>query len=159
MSNYLRPKRPGATFCFTVTLAERGSDLLVREIDLLRRAVLKTRAERPFQIVAWVVLPDHIHCVWRLPNDDADYATRWRLIKSRFSMVLPCNHRRPSHLRRGERAIWQRRFWEHHIRNAQDRDAHIRYCWDDPVKHGLVNTPRDWPFSSLHRDMRSVGAP
>jgi putative transposase len=156
MSNYHRPRIPGATIFFTVTLAERGSSLLVGEIDLLRKAVATTRVERPFHIDAWVVLPDHIHCVWTLPDGDADYSTRWRLIKSRFSSVLPKGHLRPSHRKRSERGLWQRRFWEHHIRNEQDRDAHVHHCWNNPVKHGLVDAPENWPFSSIHRD-RKIG--
>ena len=150
MSSYLRPRIPGATIFFTVALAKRGDDLLIREVDLLRKAVAKTHRERPFHIDAWVVLPDHMHCVWTLPEDDTEYATRWRLIKSRFSMVLPQGHRRPSHMRRGERGLWQRRFWEHHVRNGQELEAYVRYCWENPIKHGLVDAPEDWPYSSFH---------
>ncbi len=154
MSRYIRPRRPGARIFFTVTLAQRGSNMLVREIARLRRAVQTTRAERPFEIEAWVVLPDHMHCIWVMPEDDADYSTRWRLIKSRFSRELPKGQTRPSHEARQERAIWQRRFWEHHIRNDADLAAHIRYCWMNPVKHRFVNTPDAWPYSSVHHDPR-----
>ncbi len=90
MSIYLRPRITGACVFFTVCLADRGSDLLLREIDLLRDAVRQARAERPFEIVAWVVLPDHLHCVWRLPPDDHDFSTRWGAMKARFTRAIMC---------------------------------------------------------------------
>lgn len=152
MSHYIRPRRPGATLFFTVTLAARGSDLLVREVELLRQAVRATRAERPFGIEAWVVLPDHMHCVWTLPEGDSDFSMRWSVIKARFSRAMPDIDRRRSHETRREHGIWQRRFWEHHIRDEADLYNHIRYCWINPVKHGLVERPEDWPYSSYHRD-------
>lgn len=152
MPHYLRPHVTGASIFFTVALADRKSRLLVEEIDLLRASVRATRAERPFGIDAWVVLPDHLHCVWTLPAGDADYPTRWRLIKARFSRELPPAGLRESHVRRQERGVWQRRFWEHHLRDYADYAAHVRYCWINPVKHGLVERPEDWPYSSIHRD-------
>jgi len=155
MSRYLRPRVPGASVFFTVTLTDRRSRLLVQEVAALRHAVRATRAERPFQIDAWVVLPDHLHALWTMPEDDADYSTRWRLIKTRFSRRLPVGPLRPSHEARQERGIWQRRFWERHIRNEADFATHLRYCWGNPVKHGLVEKPEDWPYSSVHRDIRS----
>jgi REP element-mobilizing transposase RayT/cephalosporin hydroxylase len=88
MSHYIRPKVPGASVFFTVALADRGSDVLVREVEALRQAVRMTKAERPFRIDAWVVLPDHMHCVWTLPEGDADFSGRWREIKGQFSMAL-----------------------------------------------------------------------
>lgn len=148
MPNYLRPKQSGATIFFTVALADRSSRLLIDDIQGLREAVTKTRHERPFQIDAWVVLPDHMHCVWTLPQGDNDYATRWRLIKTRFSRRHPVAPRSKSQIARNERAIWQRRFWEHHIRDERDYQAHIEYCWFNPIKHGHVERPQDWPFSS-----------
>lgn len=126
--------------------------MLIDRITDLREAVRTTRAERPFQIDAWVVLPDHMHCIWTLPNKDGDYSTRWRLIKSRFSRAQPVGMRRASHIKRDERGIWQRRFWEHHIRDEADYRAHVEYCWFNPVKHGYVDRPEDWPFSSYIRD-------
>ena len=152
MSRYLRPRVSGATVFFTVALATRGTDLLVREIEALRQAVRLTRAERPFGIDAWVVLPDHMHCVWTLPEGDADYSTRWSVIKARFSRAMPPVPRRRSHAPRREHGVWQRRFWEHHIRDERDYEGHVRYCWLNPVKHGLVGDPADWPHSSYHRD-------
>lgn len=152
MSNYLRPRIDGAAVFFTVALARRGDDLLVRQIEHLRAVVRRTRAERPFRIDAWVVLPDHLHCVWTLPEGDADYAVRWSVIKARFSRAMPHGNRRASHAARREHGIWQRRYWEHHIRDEADYRAHLRYCWINPVKHGLVERPEDWPYSSYHRD-------
>ena len=155
MSRYLRPRAPGASVFFTVALADRRSRLLVAEVAALRKAVRATKDERPFRIDAWVVLPDHLHALWTLPEGDADYSTRWRLIKTRFSRGLPVGPLKPSHEARHERGIWQRRFWERHIRNEADFAAHLRYCWWNPVKHGLVEKPEDWAYSSVHRDIRS----
>ena len=179
MSTYLRPHTPGAAIFFTVTLAERGSDLLVREVARLRDAVRATKGDRPFRIEAWVVLPDHMHCIWQMPEADADYATRWGAIKARFTRGIrdecrvgfhptnakaaglpvgwnPTLRRSASKLRKGDAGIWQRRFWEHHIRDEADFAAHLRYCWLNPVKHGLAARPEDWPYSSVHRDARYV---
>ena len=171
MSCYQRLRIPGAPVFFTVCLAERGSDLLLREVVRLRGAVRATMEERPFEILAWVVLGDHIHCVWRLPEGDSDYSTRWGAIKGRFSSSLRrAGFTPPSVLPmvrsgrfagvnpglredKGEVAIWQRRFWEHHIRDEADLNAHIRYCWLNPVKHGFVEWAVDWPYSSIHRDV------
>ena len=152
MPGDLRPKIPGACMFFTVVLTARGGDLLIREIDALRAAVRETRNERPFGIDAWVVLPDHMHCIWQLPTDDAAYALRWQLIKRRFSRGLPRGDLRASHIARRERGIWQRRFWEHHIRDNADWGAHMEYCRLNPVKHGLVERAEDWPWSSFNRD-------
>ena len=154
MSNYLRPKRLGATIFFTVNLAQRGSDLLTREVAVLRNAVRQTKAERPFTIDAWVVLPDHLHAVWTMPDGDQDFTTRWSIIKARFSRAMPQIDRRSSHIARREHGLWQRRFWEQHMRSDQDRAAAINYCWLNPVKHGFVADPADWPYSSYHRDNR-----
>lgn len=152
MSKYIRPRAPGSRIFFTVNLAHRGTDLLTREVACLREAVHRTLLERPFVIDAWVVLPDHMHAVWTLPEGDHDFSTRWSVIKARFSRQMPPMRRRRSHEARREHGIWQRRFWEHHIRDEADYTAHIRYCWNNPVKHGYVTAPHDWPFSSVHRD-------
>lgn len=159
MPNYIRPRRPGASIYFTVALAERGAETLTREVETLRHAVRMTRADRPFDIDAWVVLPDHMHCVWTLPEGDADYSTRWGAIKARFSRALPEGNVRSSHILRREKAIWQRRYWEHHIRDEEDLAAHVRHCWHNPVKHGLVDHPMHWPYSSWHRDNPGIMAP
>lgn len=154
MSNYIRPRAKGASIFFTVTLQARGTRVLVDHVARLREAVAVTKAERPFQIDAWVVLPDHLHCVWTLPGGDGDFSTRWRLIKARFSRALPAGNLRPSHIARLERGIWQRRFWEHHIRDEEDMATHVNYCWVNPVKHGFVARPEEWPYSSIHWDLR-----
>jgi putative transposase len=152
---YRRNLVPGGTYFFTVTLADRGSDRLVRYVGLLREAFRVTRRERPFRIDAIVVLPDHLHAVWTLPPDDADYPGRWRRIKADFSRrmaavdpTVPKNHR-------GEYRLWQQRYWEHTIRNDTDLACHIDYVHFNPVKHGLVEQVRDWRLSSFHRYVRA----
>lgn len=151
MSHYIRPKIPGATIFFTVNLADRTSTLLIDQIDLLRTAVRKTKSERPFCVDAWVVLPNHMHAVWTLPDGDSDYSVRWSIIKARFSIQVDAGHKRQSHFSRREKAIWQRRFWEHHIRDEDEYRAYVNYCLINPVKHGYAKTPEDWPYSSIHR--------
>jgi len=159
MSDYIRPQTSGATIFFTVNLANRSSDLLVREVDGLRDAFMRTISGRRFYIDAVVILPDHLHMVMTLPDGDSDYATRWRVIKARFSRGVNKGRVRGSHVRRCERGVWQRRYWEHHIRDEADYHAHVEYCWKNPVKHGLVERPTDWPYSSIHRDIREGRVP
>jgi putative transposase len=150
MPNYRRNRAPGAAYFFTVNLADRRSDLLVTRIDALRAAVRDVRRRSPFHIDAWVVLPDHMHCLWTLPEGDSDFSRRWRDIKTAFSKSLPAiEQRSPVMIRRGERGIWQRRYWEHTIRGDRDYAAHMDYIHFNPVKHGLVHSPGDWPFSSF----------
>ncbi len=152
MSNYRRYRVPGGTYFFTVNLLERRQDTLVRHIDSLRDAVRKTRHERPFHIDAWVVLPDHLHCVWTLPPGDDDFSNRWKAIKIRFVQALPrTEHRSKVRIAKGERAIWQRRFWEHAIRDERDYTQHIDYVHLNPLKHGYVQRVVDWPHSTFHR--------
>jgi putative transposase len=151
MTNYRRPGTPGATWFFTVNMAERkGNRRLVTHVDALRRSFAKVRLRHPFHIEAIVILPDHLHCVWRLPEGDADNATRWGLIKAGFSRALPRNERiSASRLTRGERGIWQRRFWEYQIRGEVDYAAHVDYIHYNPVKHGHAETAAAWPYSSF----------
>ena len=149
MSCYRRPRLPGATVFFTVNLADRASSLLLHEVAALRLAVMQTRAQRPFKVDAWVVLPDHMHCIWTLPAGDADYSTRMGAIKARFSRAVGHGDRRASHIARREAGVWQRRVWEHHIRDDADFAAHMDYCRINPVKHGLVDDPQDWPYISF----------
>jgi putative transposase len=153
MPNYTRAWCPGGTWFFTLNLAHRrDNDLLIRHIDPPREAVSRVRLERPFHIHAWVVLPDHMHCVIELPDGDSDFATRWRLIKSGFSRQLPAGETRStSRLRRTERGIWQRRFWEHQVRDERDYRAHVDYVHINPVRHGLVGRVVDWPYSTFGR--------
>lgn len=155
MSNYRRLAVPGATYFFTVALADRGSRALVDHIDDLRAAFAATIIEQPVAVEAMVVLPDHLHAVWRLPDGDADFPNRWRKLKARFSHSLGRVHPRSRSKRgKGELGLWQRRYWEHMIRDGRDWRRHVEYCWSDPVRHGLVQAARDWPHSSFHREAR-----
>ena len=153
MPNYRRVYHAGGIYFFTVNLLQRrGNDLLIRHIDELRDAVRVVRRKYPFKIHAWVVMPDHLHCVIQLPDDDCDFSLRWRLIKMRFSKSLPQTENRSAvRVRRGERGIWQRRFWEHLIRDEADYMAHMNYVHFNPVKHGLVARVVEWPYSTFHR--------
>ncbi|MEZ5463699.1 MAG: transposase [Lysobacteraceae bacterium] len=153
MTAYRRARTPGACWFFTVNLAERrGNRRLVENVDVLRAAFSTVHSRRPFHINAIVVLPDHLHCIWTLPQGDADYATRWGLIKAKFSRALPAGERiNASRQSRGERGIWQRRFWEHQIRDDRDFEQHVDYIHFNPVKHGHVSCVKDWPHSSFHR--------
>ncbi len=152
MSNYHRLWVPGGTYFFTVNLLERhNNDLLVRHVRLLRECVEKEKQRRPFKLLAWVILPEHMHWLWQLPENDCDFATRWRRIKTDFSLRIPKTERRtPTRVERGERGIWQRRYWEHQIRDERDLLTHIEYIHLNPVKHGYVQEASDWPHSSLH---------
>jgi putative transposase len=134
MPNYRRALIPGGCFFFTVNLLERQQTLLVDQIAGLREAVAATQRSHPMTIDAFVVLPDHLHTVWTLPPDDNDFSTRWRLIKTRFARTLP-KQERLSAIRkaRGERGIWQRRFWEHLIRDEADYARHVEYCYINPL--------------------------
>jgi putative transposase len=155
MPDYRRNRVPGGTYFFTVNLHDRCSSLLVSEINVLRAVVKHVRNDIPFYIDAWVVLPDHMHAIWTLPPGDADYSSRWRSIKKRFSWAMPAVEQRSTvHRLRAERGIWQRRFWEHTIRDQGDYAAHMDYVHFNPVKHGLVAATADWPFSSFHRAVR-----
>jgi putative transposase len=151
MPNYRRAWHAGDTYFFTVNLQKRrNNDLLTQHIDLLRSVVRSVRALHPFHIHGWVVLPDHLHCVIELPSGDTDFATRWRLIKMEFSNALPRHeHLSPARTARGERGIWQRRYWEHLVRDDADMQAHMDYVHFNPVKHGLVRHVTDWPHSTF----------
>lgn len=152
MPDYRRYRVPGGTYFFTVNLLERRLDTLVRHIDHLREAVRGVRQRYPFHIDAWVVLPDHLHCLCTLPEGDADFSTRWRLIKTAFAKALPVTERRSAvRVARRERAIWQRRFWEHAIRDERDYARHMDYIHYNPVKHRYVERVADWPHSTFHR--------
>ncbi|WP_322514773.1 transposase [Rhodopseudomonas palustris] len=155
MSYYRRANVAGGMYFFTVTIADRSADDLVRHIDRLRRVYRVVGEQRPFETVAICILPDHLHAIWSLPDGDADFASRWMLIKSGFSRGLPV---RPpasaSKLRKREKGIWQRRYWEHLTRDENDLARHIDYIHFNPVKHGLVARVQDWPHSSFHRYCR-----
>ncbi|MFZ5493350.1 MAG: REP-associated tyrosine transposase [Pseudomonadota bacterium] len=158
---YRRSNTTGGTYFFTVNLAERNADTLVRHIADFRDVLNKVKAAHPFTVVAMVVLPEHLHAIWRLPAGDAGYSTRWSLLKAGFSRRLNKTERlRPSRVAKRERGIWQRRYWEHQIRDTQDLERHVAYIHFNPVKHGWVKRPVDWPHSTLHAYIaRGMAAP
>ena len=152
MPNYRRNRVPGGTYFFTVNLLERKLALLVEHIDNLREAVRIVRETHPFHIDAWVVLPDHMHAIWTLPPGDDRYSDRWRAIKKAFTKSIPkTEYRSEIRIKRHERGIWQRRFWEHTIKDEKDYAMHMDYIHFNPVKHGLSPTVKEWPYSSFHR--------
>lgn len=155
MSNYRRA-RCGSTYFFTLVTYKRQPILCLPEsIKVLKDTVRKVQQARPFDINAWVLLPDHLHCVWELPEGDSNYSVRWALIKKTFTKgiqglietPLPSNSR----LKHREATVWQRRFWEHRIRDEADMRRHSDYIHYNPVKHGLVDSPKDWEHSTFHR--------
>ncbi len=157
---YRRHYTEGGSYFFTVNLAERKRRLLVEHIDALREAIRIVSSRHPFQIDAIVVMPDHLHAIFTLPTGDADYPTRWMLIKAGFSRRIPKNERiNASRQSKGERGVWQRRFWEHTIQDEADFRHHIDYIHYNPVKHGYVSRPADWPHSSIHKYIRAGTLP
>jgi putative transposase len=159
MVRYRRNFVAGGTFSFTVTLVDRTSQALTDHITALRAAVRQTRHSHPFAIDAVVVLPEHLHLVMTLPEGDIDYPNRWRLIKRRFTEAVLRSQTPIARHRNGELALWQRRFWEHTIRDSGEFERHVDYIHFNPVKHSLVSRVRDWPFSSFHRFVRQALLP
>jgi len=156
MPRYVRAWVPGGTFFFTVALLQRDRSLLVDHIAELRAAFLQARSARPFQVDAIVVLPEHLHCIWTLPPDNADFSTRWRRIKGIFSKSIEPDERLSARRKlKQERGVWQRRFWEHVIRDERDLETHADYIHYNPVKHGHVQRVADWPHSSFHRFVKA----
>src|SRR4051812_7011770 len=152
MPRYQRAKLAGGTFFFTVAIADRGDDLLVREIGRLRYAYRLIQLRRPFETIAICILPDHLHAIWSLPENDSDFSRRWSLIKSSFSRALPAaSSRTARHIEKREKGLWRRRYWEHVIRNENDLQRHIDYIHFNPVKHELVSRVVDWPHSSFQQ--------
>ena len=153
MPDYRRAWHPGGTYFFTVNLLQRhDNDLLIRHIDELRESVRWVKRRHTFVIHAWVILLEHLHCVMELPPNDADFSVRWRLIKLGFSRSIPPKERRSKvRKKRGERRIWQRRYWEHLIRVETDYRAQLDTVHFNPVKHGWVSRVSDWPYSTFHR--------
>jgi len=157
MSRYRRANTPGATYFFTVVTYRRRGFLCDADVRIaLREAINRVRSQYPFFIDAWVLLPDHLHTIWTLPPDDARFGLRWQQIK-RF-VTLRCGERlhqaswmTDSKTRHRESTLWQRRYWEHQIRNELDFARHMDYLHYNPVKHGLVKQVKDWPYSSFHR--------
>ncbi|MBR0740288.1 transposase [Bradyrhizobium liaoningense] len=149
MSRYRRAR--GQMSFFTVVPADRSSTLLVDQADRLRRIYRTVFQRQPFETVAICILPDHLHAIWTLPEGDVDFPSRWNLIKGGFSRGLEPQARSASKLLKREKGIWQRRYWEHAIRDEADLERHIDYIHFNPVKHGLVTRVRDWTLSSFHR--------
>ena len=150
MSHYRRAYVPGGCYFFTVVTWKRRP-LLIQHLAHLRLAFSQVKKTRPFGIDGIVVLPDHLHCIWQLPPHDVDYSTRWKLIKQAFSKGVPArlNHR-------DEKRIWQRRFWEHVIRDERDWENHMAYIFYNPIKHGYVKKPLDWEYSSFFRQGQAL---
>lgn len=152
MRTYKRARVAGGSYFFTVNLLDRNSNLLVDQIEALRSSFKAAQQRHPFTLEAIVILPDHLHCLMRLPPGDDCYPVRWQQIKAGFSRCIKRNESiSKSRVRKGERGIWQRRYWEHVIRYEKDFQNHFNYIHWNPVKHGLVNRVRDWPHSSFHR--------
>lgn len=160
MSRYRRASTSNASYFFTVVTYRRQPILCDEAIrNALRAAIEKVRAMRPFVIDAWVLLPDHLHCIWTLPEGDADFSTRWMMIKRAVSLACREHYKRmdkmtASKSKHRESTIWQRRFWEHQIRNEDDFARHTDYIHFNPVKHGHVRHVADWPYSTFHRYVR-----
>jgi putative transposase len=149
---YRRIKVPAGCFFFTVALQDRSSRLLIDHVDLLRISMRRVKQTHPYRVDAIVVLPDHLHAIWTLPEGDDDYSTRWSLIKAGFSRNIPRReYRNSSRKARRERGIWQRRFWEHQLREEEDYTRHMDYIHFNPVKHGYVGKASDWQYSSIHQ--------
>jgi putative transposase len=150
MAAYRRLYIPGGTYFFTVTAQDREHQDLIVHAAWLKACIRAEQQIASFAVLAAVLLPDHLHMIWRLPASDADYSGRWRRIKTRFSRALrPCTVRR-SVYRKGERGIWQRRFWEHVIRDERELSACIHYVHMNPIKHGHVTTPDAWEHTTFH---------
>jgi putative transposase len=154
MVRYRRNLLPGGTFFFTAALADRGSSTLTQHILALRAAMARTKRDHPFRIDAVVILPEHLHLMMTLPPDDTNFPARWYLIKRRFTQALANTGIAMPRRRNGEIALWQRRYWEHTIRDEIDFERHVDYIHFNPVKHALVGRVRDWPYSSFHRYVR-----
>ena len=154
MSYYRRSLAGGGTYFFTVNLADRTSRLLVEDIDRLRDAFDVARTRYPFRTLAYCILPEHLHAIWQLPENDAAFGLRWGVIKRAFSRGMASGNRSASKIAKREKGIWPRRFWEHQIRDDLDLQRHVDYIHFNPVKHGLVPRVADWPHSSFHEYVR-----
>ena len=151
MVHYRRNRVAGGSYFFTVNLQNRQSTFLTNHIDLLRESFNEVKRQYPFNIDAIVILPEHLHAVWNLPEEDTNYSVRWQLLKSLFTRKLVINGVSLTKSIKGEYDLWQRRYWEHTIRDDRDMQRHIEYIHYNPVKHGLVKQVKDWPYSSFHQ--------
>jgi putative transposase len=156
MPNYRRNRIMGGTYFFTVVTKDRRACLCEERLrNVLRDAITHVRVSLPFEIDAWVLLPDHLHCLWTLPRGDHDYPTRWRLIKTWVTQhgtsAGKLMEARKNSDKKGRESLWQPRYWEHTIRDDEDFASHCDYIHFNPVKHGLSERPSDWPYSTFHR--------
>lgn len=165
MSHYRRANTQGGSYFFTVVSYRRQAVLCDEHIrHALRKAIQETRLKYPFSIDAWVLMPDHLHCIWRLPEGDGDYSKRWSLIKRSVSITCADSYKKQKWLngskkKHRESTLWQRRFWEHQLRDQQDFNRHLDYIHYNPVKHGLCERADAWPYSTLHRYIKNGSYP
>ena len=152
MVHYRRNRVEGASYFFTLALADRAASTLTDHITLLGDAMRRVQDKTPFDVDAIVVLPEHLHTIWTLPPGDSDYPSRWKAIKSNFTHAIArCEGTRLAPRPEGGYRLWQRRFWEHTLRDEKDVERHMDYIHFNPVKHGWVARAADWPHSSVHR--------
>ncbi|MFV2003889.1 MAG: transposase [Gammaproteobacteria bacterium] len=157
MSHYRRSSTDGCIYFFTLVSCRRQNILCDGFIrNALHKAIKETRLRYPFTIDAWILLPDHMHCIWTLPENDNSFSKRWGIIKRKVSITCADKYKKPqwitqSRQKHRESTIWQRRYWEHRIRNQGDFNKHVDYIHYNPVKHGLCSRPVDWPYSTFHR--------
>ena len=155
MVNYRRNLVEGASYFFTVNLKNRNLKLLTDYIDRLRTSFKKCHSRYPFKIDAIVILPEHLHTIWTLPKEDSDYPKRWKFIKSSFTHQIQKVGVVSKNNRFGEHGVWQRRYWEHTIRNEREFEVYVDYIHYNPVKHGLVKNIQDWPYSSFYQYVKN----
>ncbi len=157
MSNYRRVKIEGAWYFFTVVTYKRRSFLIDDSVrPILKEAFRQVKADRPFEMPVFCLMPDHFHCIWQMPPGNCDYSTRWSIIKRAFSKNYIAAGGKPlaqtdSRWKKREVGVWQRRFWEHRIRDEDDYWNHVHYIHYNPLKHGLVKRLEDWLYSTYHR--------
>jgi putative transposase len=162
MANYRRIYTGGNIYFFTLVMYRRQAILCHDDIrTALRSGIMETRKTHPFKVDAWVLMPDHLHCIWTLPENDINFSTRWAMIK-RYVTKQCCAEKyqrdewlNKSRVKRKESTLWQRRFWEHQIRDDQNFQRHFDYLHFNPVKHGYVNSVKEWEFSSFHRYVKN----
>ena len=159
MVGYRRNFVPGGKYFFTAALQDRTSTYLIDHKDVLHRCIQTVKSKSHFDEVATVILPDHLHTIWKLPDDDSDYPARWKAIKSRFTRSLLRSGVPLDKNSRGEYRLWQKRYWEHTIMDEQDLESHIDYIHFNPVKHGYVTKASDWMPSSFHRYVQAGKLP
>lgn len=159
MVGYRRNYISGGTYFFTLALQNRTSEILIEKIELFKEAIHTVKLEHPFNMKAYVILPDHLHTLWELPEDDFNYSVRWQKIKTRFSKAIINSGIVLNKTKHNEYDLWQRRFWEHTVRDQQDFENHVNYIHYNPIKHGLVDKLEDWPYSSFHHFVKTKKLP